>query len=295
MKTEYQTIAVFGKRGNPSIEALNRIRLLLLELGKTVLLERSTAEALGLSSGYELEEIGELADLVIVLGGDGTMLGISRRMARFKIPFIGINAGNLGFITDIGAEDYETPLREIFEGKYYLDSRLMVQAELIRGEETVAHHIALNDVVISRGISGKMIEFSVSVDGQHMSVQRSDGIIVATPTGSTAYATSVGGPLVHPTIQGLLMLPVAPHTLTNRPIMIPDSSVIEITVSNIEDGALYFDMQDVFPVEKGDRIVIRKYPHTVHFIHPKGHNFYDTLRKKLHWNYLPSSCPSDNE
>lgn len=288
----FKKIAVFGKRGSTVIEPIDRIRRLVESMGFEVLLERSTASALGLGGGYELPEIGEQADLAIIFGGDGTMLGISRRLARFNIPFVGINAGHLGFITDIPADNFEKELTEILHGNYTIDSRLLLQAELFRRGESLYRNIALNDVVISRGISGGMIEFTISVDRRPMSVQRSDGMILATPTGSTAYGLSVGGPIVYPTISGILLLPVAPHTLTNRPIMLPAEAEVDITISDIGDGALYFDMQDQIEVLKGDRIVITKYPHPVHFMHPKNHNFYDTLRHKLHWNFMPASPDS---
>lgn len=288
----FKKIAVFGKRGSPVIEPIDRIRRLVESMGFEVLLERSTASALGLPGGYELPEIGEQADMAIIFGGDGTMLGIARRLARFNIPFVGINAGHLGFITDIPANDFEKELTGILNDSYTIDSRLMLQAELFRRSEPLYRSIALNDVVISRGISGGMIEFTIAVDRRPMSVQRSDGIILATPTGSTAYGLSVGGPIVYPTISGMLLLPVAPHTLTNRPIMLPAEAEVDITISDIGDGALYFDMQDQIEVLKGDRIVITRYPHPVHFMHPKNHNFYETLRHKLHWNFMPTSPDS---
>ncbi len=292
MTTHFKKIAVFGKRGNTAVEPLNRIRELIESMGLEVLFERSTAKALGLPGGFDLAEIGERADMAVIFGGDGTMLGISRRLARFNIPFVGINAGHLGFITDIPANDYEKELVEILNGNYSIDSRLMVQAELLRECKSIYQNIALNDIVISRGISGSMLEFTIQIDSQPMSVQRSDGLIIATPTGSTAYALSCGGPIIHPTVSGMLMVPVAPHTLTNRPILVPETSIIDIQISDIGDGALYYDMQDQMQVQQDDIVRISRYPHPMHFMHPKNHNFYDTLRQKLHWNFMLTSLDS---
>lgn len=294
MKSQFKKIAIFGKKNSTKVDDLQKIKNIVEEMGATPLLEESTAERLDCGKGLSLPEIGEQANLAIVFGGDGTMLGISRRLARFNFPFIGINAGHLGFITDIGAENYEKQLKSILAGDYVLDSRLMLSAELQRNGQTIFRSIALNDIVISRGISGGMIESSISVNDLPMSVQRADGLIVSTPTGSTAYALSVGGPIVHPTIQGMIMVPVAPHTLTNRPIILPADSKIEIIISNIRDGALYYDMQDEVEIRQNDKVIITKYPHSVHFMHPKGSNYYETLRHKLHWNYMPTTLSGNN-
>lgn len=294
MKSQFKKIAIFGKKNSTMVDDLQKIKNIVEEMGAIPLLEESTAERLECGKGLSLPEIGEQANLAIVFGGDGTMLGISRRLARFNFPFIGINAGHLGFITDIGAENYEKQLKSILAGDYVLDSRLMLSAELQRNGQTIFRSIALNDIVISRGISGGMIESSISVNDLPMSVQRADGLIVSTPTGSTAYALSVGGPIVHPTIQGMIMVPVAPHTLTNRPIILPADSKIEIIISNIRDGALYYDMQDEVEIWQNDKVIITKYPHSVHFMHPKGSNYYETLRHKLHWNYMPTTLSGNN-
>lgn len=294
MKSQFKNIAIFGKKNSTIVDDLRKIKIIVEEMGATPLLEESTSERLGCGKGLSLREIGEQANLAIVFGGDGTMLGISRRLARFNFPFIGINAGHLGFITDISAENYEKQLKSILAGEYVLDSRLMLSAELQRNGQTIFRSIALNDIVISRGISGGMIESSISVNDLPMSVQRADGLIVSTPTGSTAYALSVGGPIVHPTIQGMIMVPVAPHTLTNRPIILPADSKIEIIISNIRDGALYYDMQDEVEIQQHDKVIITRYPHSVHFMHPKGSNYYETLQHKLHWNYMPTTLSGDN-
>lgn len=288
MTKEFKTVAVFGKKDSEDFEPLRKITSLLQASGRSVLLEPRPAEALGFERGYTLKEIGGAADLIIVYGGDGTFLGISRRMASFDVPFIGINAGRLGFVTDIPSARMESEIAEILSGHYYTDSRVLLEARVFRGEEEIYRNVALNEVCISRGNSGGMIECSVSVNKLPMSIQRADGFIVSTPTGSTAYALSAGGPMIYPSVPCLLFISVAPHSLSNRPIVIPENAVVEISVTEARDAIFYFDMQDQTDVQVGDMLKITSYPHRVKILHPSRHNYFDTLNKKLHWNYLPT-------
>ena len=205
-----------------------------------------------------------------------------------ELPFIGINAGRLGFVTDIPSDKMVEEISEILSGHYYTDTRCLLEGIQIRDGKEIYRNVAVNEICVSRGNSGGMIEVSVSVNKLPMSRQRADGLIVSTPTGSTAYALSVGGPMIYPSVACTLLIPVAPHSLANRPIVIPENSLIEITVTDMRDATLYFDMQDNSEVLVGDIIKASPYPHRVKILHPSRHNYFDTLCKKLHWNYLPT-------
>ena len=259
-----------------------------IKSGRQVLLEKKPAEALSLGEGFTRDEIGKKSDLIIIYGGDGTFLGVSRRMAHYDVPFIGINAGRLGFVTDIPSDKMVEEISEILSGHYYTDTRCLLEGIQIRDGKEIYRNVAVNEICVSRGNSGGMIEVSVSVNKLPMSRQRADGLIVSTPTGSTAYALSVGGPMIYPSVACTLLIPVAPHSLANRPIVIPENSLIEITVTDMRDATLYFDMQDNSEVLVGDIIKASSYPHRVKILHPSRHNYFDTLCKKLHWNYLPT-------
>ncbi|RYF70020.1 MAG: NAD kinase [Comamonadaceae bacterium] len=231
-----------------------------------------------------VEQIGDRCDLGLVVGGDGTMLGIGRQLARYGVPLIGINHGRLGFITDIPLENYQATLVPMLAGQYEEDHRSLMHAQVMRGSECVFKALAMNDVVVNRGATSGMVELRVSAGGQLISNQRADGLIIASPTGSTAYALSAGGPLLHPSIPGWVLAPIAPHTLSNRPIVLPDAGEITIELMSARDASANFDMQSLASLSHGDRIVVRRSDYRVRFLHPVGWTYFDTLRKKLHWN-----------
>jgi NAD+ kinase len=233
-------------------------------------------------------EIGRHADAAVVLGGDGTMLGIARQLAPYDVPLIGINQGRLGFMTDIPLDRMMPLLQDMLNGKVESEQRSMLEGLVLREGKTIFQGMAFNDVVVSRGAGSGMVELRVDVDEHFMYNQRSDGLIVATPTGSTAYALSAGGPLLHPRLAGIVLVPIAPHALSNRPIAIPDTSEIVIEVMAGRDMSVNFDMQALTRVQHHDRIVIRRSAHAITFLHPAGWSYYDTLREKLHWNEYPS-------
>ena len=212
------------------------------------------------------------------------MLGIGRRLAEFGIPLIGINQGRLGFITDIAFEGYQAVLESILQGEFEEDRRWMMQAKVVRDGRCVFNATAMNDVVVNRGATSGMVELRVEVDGRFVANQRADGLIIASPTGSTAYALSAGGPLLHPSIAGWIMVPIAPHTLSNRPIVLSDSGEITVEIVSRGDASANFDMQSLASLLHGDRITVRRSEHQMRFLHPKGWSYFDTLRKKLHWN-----------
>ena len=287
VKSRFKHVALVGKyHAVGSRDALERLAHFLHDMGCEVAMERETALNTGLNQYHTLSasDIGAECDLALVMGGDGTMLGIGRKLARYGVPVVGINQGRLGFITDIPFADFETHLRPILRGEYEEDQRALIHASVWRDGDCVFDTVAINDVVVNRGSAPSMIELRVEVDGRLVANQRADGLIIASPTGSTAYTLSVGGSLLHPAIDGWLMAPIAPHTLSNRPIVLPASGEITLELVNGRDASANFDMQTFTSLLHGDRITVRRAPFNLCLLHPRGWSYFDTLRKKLHWN-----------
>ena len=270
----------------PRVRPLDEIAHFLMDQGCEVVMEADTAAKLGLSTytAMDVDAIGRHCDLCLVVGGDGTMLGIGRRLAQFKVPLIGINQGRLGFITDIALDQYAATLAPMLTGQYEVDDRSLMHAQVMRDGRCVFSALAMNDVVVNRGATSGMVELRVEVDGHFVASQRADGLIIATPTGSTAYALSAGGPLLHPSTPGWVLVPIAPHTLSNRPLVLSHAAEIAIEIVAGRDASANFDMQSLASLMHGDRIVVRRSEHQVRFLHPKGWTYFDTLRQKLHWN-----------
>ena len=282
---KYQTSAS-GAASGSSRQTIEDIALFLTSRGCEVTLEAETAANTGLA-GYDVldvEGIGTQCGLGLVVGGDGTMLGIGRQLASYRTPLIGINQGRLGFITDIPLEGYQAVLTPMLGGDYEEDVRPLMRARVMRGAECVFEALALNDVVVNRGSTSGMVELRVEVGGQFVSNQRADGLIIASPTGSTAYSLSAGGPMLHPSIPGWVLVPIAPHTLSNRPIVLSDATEVAVEVVGGRDISANFDMQSLASLQHGDRILVQRSEHCVHFLHPRGWNYFATLRKKLRWN-----------
>ena len=290
-----QIIALVVRQNTPGIdEPVKRLVDYLGESGYRVVFEADTAAYLGSlgiggAEAMSVAEIGERADYAVVMGGDGTMLGIARQLARYDIPLIGINSGRLGFITDIPLERMVPALHEILQGQARAEERTLLEARVVRDGGEIFCSVAFNDVVVARGTGAGMVELKLIVDGEFMYNQRADGLIVSTPTGSTAYALSAGGPLLHPRVQGIVLVPIAPHALSNRPIVVPESSEIVVELVAGRDISVNFDMQTFTSLQLGDRIVISRSPHTVTFLHPRDWSYYHTLREKLHWNEYPTN------
>ena len=287
MKTQFRNVALVGKyHAQGTRAALENIAHFLSDLGCDVAIERETASNAGLSQFpiLDVTGIGAQCDLALVVGGDGTMLGIGRLLAKFGVPLVGINQGRLGFITDIAFENYQAVLAPMLSGEFEEDRRWMMQAQVVRDGRCVFNATAMNDVVVNRGATAGMVELRVEVDGRFVANQRADGLIIATPTGSTAYALSAGGPLLHPSIAGWILVPIAPHTLSNRPIVLSDTGEITVEVVAGRDASANFDMQSLASLLHGDRISVRRSEYQMRFLHPKGWSYFDTLRKKLHWN-----------
>jgi NAD+ kinase len=282
---KYQAVSS-GATGASSRQALDRIAHFLMDQGCEVVVESDTAANMGLSDYATLDVagIGQACDVCVVVGGDGTMLGIGRQLAQYGVPLIGINQGRLGFITDIPLENFQTTLKPMLSGLYEEDHRSLMQARVIRDGHCVFSAQAMNDVVVNRGATAGMVELRVEVDGHFVANQRADGLIIATPTGSTAYSLSAGGPLMHPSIPGWVLVPIAPHTLSNRPIVLANASEVAIEIVAGRDASANFDMQSLASLMHGDRIVVTRSQYQVRFLHPKGWTYFDTLRQKLHWN-----------
>lgn len=288
----FKTIALVGKYQSHEVAAtLVDLAAFLRERHCTVLIEESTAASLDTlgATVASHEEIGRSADLAIVVGGDGTMLNTARRLARFRVPLVGVNQGRLGFMTDIAREQVRELVAEILAGNFSEESRLLLAASIVREGEVVFRSEALNDVVVNKGELGRMIEMEVKVDGEMIHVLRADGLIISTPTGSTAYALSANGPILHPSVAGIAIVPLCPHALSNRPITISDSSRIEVGLIPPHDARIHFDGQTRFDARAGDLLSIERSPHFVTLVHPPGYSYFSMLRQKLHWSSAPRS------
>lgn len=287
MKKTFGTVALIGKYNSPEIATpLLELADFLEARGVQVMIDRLTASHIT-QCRYPvlaLEELGSRADLAVVIGGDGTMLNIARTFAPYDVALVGVNRGRLGFLTDISLETMIETIGAILDGHFVTEDRMLLEAEVHSGAERVFEVLAFNDVVLSKGVRGSMIEFEVLIDGESIYTQRSDGLIVATPTGSTAYALSSGGPIVHPSLRVMTLVPVCPHTLSNRPIVISSDSTVEIVVHSADDPRAHFDSHSHFELREGDRVVVRRYRHTIGLLHPVGHSYYAMLRQKLNWN-----------
>ncbi len=290
----FSTIAIFGKHAAQTNDPQwVKVAQFARDIGCTVLVEEETARNNpnhNFPAANETE-IACRAQLGLVCGGDGTLLGVARRMAKHSLALLGINHGRLGFMTDIAQDDLQNSLLAVLKGHYLRDNRSIFKANIVRSDQTVCEALSINDVVVARGIVGGMVELGVHVDGQFMYDLRADGLIVSTPTGSTAYALSAHGPILHPRLQGLLLVPVAPHALTNRPIALPESATIEIEVLGGPETGVHFDMQSSFRLEVGDLITIAVDPLPVSLIHPASYDYFAMLRQKLHWSANPIDCP----
>ncbi len=285
--SRFHHVALIGKfQAADTHKDLHGLAVFLTTQGLEVSVERETALNTGISDfpTVDVDAIGRHCDLAVVVGGDGTMLGVGRRLASHGVPMIGVNQGRVGFITDIALEDYRDVLPPILAGEYDQELRGMMQAQVWREGHCVFEASALNDVVVNRGSASGMIELRIEVNDHFVANQRADGLIIASPTGSTAYAMSAGGPIVHPSVAGWVMAPIAPHTLSNRPIVLPFECEVVIEIVRGLGATANFDMQSLTSLLKGDRITVRAAAHGLRLLHPIGWNYFDTLRKKLHWN-----------
>ena len=287
MSRRFRHAALVGKYHAQGIRGvLEEVAHFLIRQGLEVTLERETALNTGLSEHGALtpQELGQQCDIAIVVGGDGTMLGIARQLARFGIPLVGINQGRLGFITDVPIGHFAEALAPMIAGDYEEERRTMMEGSVRRDGEIIFDGFAMNDVVVSRGATASMVELKIDVGTEFVANLRADGLIIGSPTGSTAYALSAGGPILHPGITGWVLVPIAPHDLSNRPIVLPDSCEISIEIVAGRDASVNFDMQALASLLHGDCVSVRRSAHQVRFLHPLGWSYYATLRRKLHWH-----------
>ncbi|HTT39614.1 MAG TPA: NAD kinase [Burkholderiales bacterium] len=287
MACTFNTIALIGKYKSPEIaEPLLALAQYLQQRGVRVLVDQLTASHVARNrlEVLSLEEAGRIADLAIVIGGDGTMLNIARTLAPYDVALVGVNQGRLGFLTDISMDSMLETIGAMLDGNYVAESRMLLASQLQRGASTLLEVLAFNDASISKGADGGLIELEVRIDGEFLYTLRADGLIVSTPTGSTAYALSAGGPILHPALSVFVLVPVCPHTLSNRPIAVSAEADIEVLMRRCADARLHYDSHSHMELQPGDRIRVRRYPRSIRLLHPVGHNYYGMLREKLHWS-----------
>jgi NAD+ kinase len=295
-------IAIVGRPDTPELEGtLKRVLAVLAQHGVFAQVDAQLAQTTGIAglATVPAEKIFENVQALIAMGGDGTLISIARRAAEHDVPIIGINQGRLGFLTDVAAKEIETALPALMHGDYNEERRSLIDVSLTRdGNNTLArdlreHAVAVNDVVLSRGSAGSMIEMLVSIDGKSAYRLRADGLILSTPTGSTAYSLSANGPIVHPAVSALLMVPVAPHALTYRPVVCPDTSEIHVEVVRGRDAGLHCDGQSHYMLGEGDAIHVRKSKLSARLLHPLGYDYYAMLRQKLAWSETAEKFHAD--
>ncbi|MFC3283113.1 NAD(+) kinase [Litchfieldella rifensis] len=287
--TSFKNIGLIGRLGSAKVvETLKRLIRFLDAGGYHVIIEERTATVL-LDHGQQEASrrmLGEICDLVIVVGGDGSLLGAARALCRTGTPVLGVNRGRLGFLTDISPSELEDKVGEVLAGNYEIEERFLLDAEVYRDNLLVGTGESLNDVVVHPGKAVRMIEFELFIDGQFVYTQRSDGLIIATPTGSTAYALSGGGPIVHPRIDAITLVPMFPHTLSSRPIVVDASSEIRIHIGETNEAYPHVscDGQTKVVSKPDDVLYVRRKPQRLKLLHPYGHNFYEVCRSKLGWS-----------
>jgi NAD+ kinase len=278
-------IGVFCKPKAPSAtDILGRLIPWLHKQNYHIFLDTGTAAIINETSSYEKREISQQADLLIVLGGDGTLLSVARAAHPHNIPILAVNLGSLGFLAEISIDELYPTLENILAGKFEIENRMLLNACIWRNGEKVEDHNVLNDVVINKGAVARIISLQVLVNGQYMTSYRADGLIIATPTGSTAYSLSAGGPIIHPSMHTLVLSPICPFTLTNRSILIPDQSIIQVKLAaEYDDVRVTLDGQEGYDMRAGDILKIKKTKTSLQLIRGPNKNYYQILRDKLHW------------
>ncbi|MGE0875980.1 MAG: NAD(+)/NADH kinase [Burkholderiales bacterium] len=286
MAPAFRRIALIGKQNSPEIgQSVAALQEVILAHGAELMVEQETAPALrGKAAVRSFEEIGKTADLAIVVGGDGTMLSAARNLVRHKVPLAGVNLGRVGFMTDIALSDMASSVGAILDGKYGIEDRSLIEAEIRRGDRVILQTLALNEAVVGKGSQGRLIEFQLHIDGEYVYTLRADGVIVATSTGSTAYALSAQGPILHPSVPAFALVPLNPHTLSARPVSVSDRCSIEIVLLRAVDARAHFDGFALADMAQGDRMLLRRSKDAIRFVHPPGYSYFSMLREKLRWS-----------
>jgi NAD+ kinase len=287
----FRNIGIIGRDGNGVVESLQRLVVFLRSRGLNIIIGDHIQHLLDASSLQDAricsrKIIGEICDLIIVVGGDGSLLAAARTLARFDVPVLGVNRGRLGFLTDVSPDEIELRVGEVLDGQFRIEKRFLLDAVVKRNGEPVGAGEALNDVVVNSGTSAKMIEFELYIEGEFVYRQRSDGLIVSTPTGSTAYSLSGGGPIMHPRLDAIVLVPMFPHTLSSRPIVVDGNSEIKLVICDSNSGGVpvTLDGQVSMTAQPGDLVYVTKKPHKLKMIHPLTHSFYASCRDKLGWH-----------
>jgi NAD+ kinase len=286
MASAFTTIGLIGKYNSPEVgDTLELVGRHLLGLGLEVVVDSGSSQLLpaGVFTVAEREALGERCDLAIVVGGDGTLLAAARSLTDYRVPLLGINLGRLGFLVDVSPDEMVERLGPILAGDYLVEERLLLHARITREGELIGESNAFNDVVVHKTDVARMIEFDTYVNGQFLYPLRSDGLIVSTPSGSTAYALSGGGPIMHPKLNALVLVPICPHTLSNRPTVISGDDHVEIVVRD-NDALVTCDGQIKIALLPDDRVSIRRREHPVQLIHPSDYRYFEILREKFHWH-----------
>lgn len=302
MTSSFSTVGLIGRRGTANIrDSLEIVLKLLIARGLKVVVEDDTASIMGNGSRsdrdlYEREprlKLGERVDLIVVVGGDGSLLGVGRDLAHSGVPVVGVNRGGLGFLAHISPDQIEVALGEVLAGKFREEDHFLLHARILRDGHEVEGSPALNDVVVHLSGTARMMEFSLWIDDEFVYDQRSDGLIIASPTGSTAYALSAGGPIMHPSLDAIVVVPMFPHSLTSRPLVVRGQSRIRVGVSGTDRAAkISCDSQVDFLLRPDDVVEISKYARPLRLIYPLEHSFYDSCRSKLDWaSRLGGSSP----
>jgi len=286
--SKFKKIAVIGKY--PSLEGIEDFHEQLIQLiehlskkNVVLIIEEKTQKKINLNQfkSLPLRALGPEVDVAIIFGGDGTMLGVARTLVDSQIPLIGVNRGRFGFLADLNVNNMFTGIDTILDGDFVQDDRMLIETKIFRSDKVIYESLSLNDVVIKSGL--KLIELEVIIDNRFVHTQRSDGIIVSTPTGTTAYALSAGGPILHPNLDAISIVPISPHTLSNRPIAISGNSEIVIKIIHMDEAYISIDGQIKFPLDLRDRIEIKKAKQLISLLHPKNYCYFEMLRNKLNW------------
>ncbi len=284
---DFKTVGLVGRMNDPNVvDTLMALRNLLAKLDCDVVFETKTANIIPdiKDKAVDRSVLGSTCEMIIVVGGDGSILGVARDVADSSVPVLGVNRGGLGFLAHIAPNEIELKIRQVLEGDYRLEEHFLLDVFVVRNGEIIQQSPALNDVVLNAGTMSRMMDFTLSIDGEFVYEQRSDGVIVATPTGSTAYSLSAGGPIMDPALDAIVIVPMFPHTLTSRPLVVPGSKSISLHLGKVaENPRVSADSQVEFNLQPEDEIQIRKHPCALNLAYPTGHSFFESCRSKLDW------------
>jgi NAD+ kinase len=301
----FRRIGIMGRANKPSIiQSIYQLYNFFISQGLPLFIDHQTARLKSLEMGrmadirvVDRNRLGAECDLVVVVGGDGSLVHAAQVLAQYSVPVVGVNRGRLGFLADINPESLIQQFTDILNGAYQLDHRFLLKMEIKQGSHVIYEDMALNDVVLHAGKSVHMLDFNLKIDGLDVYRQHSDGLIAATPTGSTAYALSGGGPIVHPSMDAICLVPMHPHTLSSRPIVVSGNSEIKIRIhkDNRTQPMVSADGKPSVPLNQNQRLMIRKHPNKLTLLHPLGVDFFEACRTKLGWNMYAEEFSLDNE